>query len=78
MKNSRSNPKQAVTEPDETSECGRALQKLTQLIFDGLQHGFFDCTVNIETIDKKKRCLLIKAGRSYKFIIPQEELEASS
>ena len=78
MNNCLSNTKQSVTEADETSACDRALQKLTQLILDGLRHGFFDCTVNIETTEKKKRCLLIKAGRSYKFIIPLEELEASS
>ena len=73
-----SNTEQSVDPFTEIGECNRALQKLEQLVLDGLRHGYFDCTVSIETINGKKRRLLIKAGRSYNFIITQEELEASS
>jgi len=73
-----SRSEQLVAKSEETSERERAFQRLEQLIFDGLRHGFFDCTVSIETIKEHKRRLLIKAGRSYSFVIPQEEAEASS
>jgi hypothetical protein len=78
MKQYLSNTEQSVAESSKTSECKRALQKLEQLVLDGLRHGFFDCTVSIETIKEHKRRLVIKAGRSYSFIIPLEEAEASS
>ncbi len=73
-----SKTEQPVAESNETSECKRAIQKLEQLVRDGLRHGYFDCTVNIETIKAHKRRLVIKAGPSFKFVIPQEEAEASS
>ncbi len=73
-----SNNEQSAAPSAEIGECKRALRKLEQLVLDGLGHGYFDCTVSIETISGKKRRLLIRAGRSYSFIIPREEAKASS
>ena len=72
------NTEQSVTPSAGIGECKLALRKLEQLVLDGLRHGFFECTVSIETIKEQKRRLVIKAGRSYSFVIPQEDAETPS
>lgn len=67
-----SNP--SVT-PAEAGECKRALEKLEQVVLEGLQHGFFECTVVCEVIKNQKRRLVIKAGVSHQYTIPLEELD---
>jgi hypothetical protein len=47
---------------------------LHEIIVDGLQHGFFDYSITCEMTGKRKRHLVIKAGKSYKFIISDEDL----
>lgn len=44
-------------------------------IREGLAHGFFEMTVAAEIVPGKKRRLTIRAGKSYQFVIPHEELE---
>ena len=51
-----------------------ALARLEQFVLDGLQHGYFRCTVS-STIGKgNRRELVIEAGKSHKFTIPEDEL----
>jgi hypothetical protein len=40
----------------------------------GLRHGFFECSVACEIVSGSKRQLVIRAGKSHKFTIPEEEL----
>ncbi len=61
-----------VEVPNSTLE--EALLRLREVVEDGLRHGFFDCTVTGETIGGKKRRLTIKAGKSYLYVIPEEDL----
>ncbi len=63
------------TEPSTCGECERALKELQQLVIGGLRHGFFECTVVCEVINGQKRRLVIKAGQSYRFVIPKEEID---
>jgi hypothetical protein len=51
-----------------------ALDQLCKIVVDGLQHGYFDGTISIEIRKSDLREMKIKAGRSYKFNIPIEEL----
>ena len=51
-----------------------ALHRLREIVEEGLQHGFFDCTITCEIIKQGKRRLIIKAGKSHQFIIPEEDL----
>ena len=37
-------------------------------LHEGVRHGFFEMTVTVETLQAKKRCITIKAGKSYRFI----------
>lgn len=50
------------------------LERLDGLIIDGLQHGFFDYSITCEIGNGGKRHLVIRAGKSHKFTIPEEEL----
>jgi hypothetical protein len=57
------------------SEQGReALNRIEALVVDGLKHGFFDYSIACETTNGGKRQLVIQAGKSYKFTIPEDEL----
>ena len=51
-----------------------AIDHLVQLVVDGLRHGHFSCMIS-NTIGKgKRRELVIEAGKSHKFTVPEDEL----
>ncbi len=52
-----------------------ALDRLRDLVVDGLKHGFFDYSISCETGNKGKRQLVFRAGKSYKFTIPEDDLQ---
>lgn len=56
------------------SQLEEALKKLIQETREGLKHGFFKYSINCEIIKEKKRRLQIEAGKSYLFIIPENEI----
>ncbi len=51
-----------------------ALDRLRGLVVDGLKHGFFDYSISCEVGNKGRRQLVIRAGKSHKFTIPEDEL----
>ena len=51
-----------------------ALDRLVQIVRDGLRHGHFRCSITSSVGKDKRRELVIEAGRSHKFNIPEEEL----
>lgn len=51
-----------------------ALARLERLVLDGLQHGHFRCTISSAIGNGKRRELVIEAGKSHKFTIPENEL----
>jgi len=53
----------------------QAFDRLTREIRDGLRHGFFELSVACEIVNGGKRGLTIKAGKSHRFTIPEEEIE---
>lgn len=53
----------------------RALEMLTHEIRTGVKHGFFEYQILCEIAANKKRKITIKAGKSYQFYVPEEELE---
>ena len=55
-------------------QTAAALAHLEQIVVDGLRHGFFDCSIACEIGNGKKRELVIRAGKSEKFIILEDEL----
>jgi hypothetical protein len=56
-------------------EFDKALDKLHEEFRAGLQHGFFECVITCEIVKGHKRRVIIKAGRSHRFIIPEDELQ---
>ncbi len=53
-----------------------ALVQLREILEDGLRHGFFEVAVSGEIVAGKKRRLVIRAGKSHRFTIPEHELSA--
>jgi hypothetical protein len=51
-----------------------ALAHVEMVIVEGLRHGFFDCSISSEIGTGGKRQLVIRAGKSHKFTIPEEDL----
>ena len=51
-----------------------ALDRMEGLIIDGLKHGFFDYSIACEVGNGGKRQLVIRAGKSHKFTIPENEV----
>ena len=52
----------------------QALTLLERIVLDGLQHGFFDCSIECEIGERHSRHLVIRAGKSHKFTIREDEL----
>jgi hypothetical protein len=63
--------------PDDTGTLQAALARLQEIVLDGLSHGFFEYRVTCEVITGKKRRLVIWAGKSHRFTIPEDDLRRS-
>ena len=57
-----------------SSQVREALDRLEGLVVDGLKHGFFDYSIACEVANGGKRQLVIRAGKSHKFTIPEDEV----
>ena len=51
-----------------------ALDRLVQIFLDGLRHGHFRCAISSSIGKDKRRELVIEAGKSHKFNIPEDEV----
>ncbi len=51
-----------------------ALDRMGQIVLDGLRHGHFRCSISSEIGKNNRRELVIEAGKSHKFTIPENEL----
>jgi len=52
----------------------QALDRLWQVVLDGLRHGHFRCAISSAIGKGSRREVVIEAGKSHKFTIPEEEL----
>jgi hypothetical protein len=52
----------------------QALALLERIVIDGLQHGFFDCSIECEMGERRNRHLVIRAGKSHKYTIREDEV----
>jgi hypothetical protein len=55
-------------------QTAEALTHLEKIVTDGLRHGFFECFITCEIVSGGKRQLVIRAGKSHKFTIPEDDL----
>jgi hypothetical protein len=51
-----------------------ALERLAQIVLDGLHHGHFRCAISSGIGKGNRREMVIEAGKSHKFTIPEDEL----
>ena len=51
-----------------------AFDRLVQIVLDGLRHGHFRCAISGAIGKGNRRELVIEAGKSHKFNIPEDEL----
>ena len=51
-----------------------ALDRIGQIVLDGLRHGHFRCAISSGIGKNNRRDLVIEAGKSHKFTIPEDEL----
>jgi len=55
-------------------QIAEALAHLEKIVVEGVRHGFFECSIACVIGNGGKRQLVIRAGKSHKFTIPEEEL----
>jgi hypothetical protein len=51
----------------------QALQRVLGEIQAGLHHGYFEFTVSCEIVGHERRQFVLRAGKSYRFLIPKDE-----
>ena len=61
--------------PAQGTRTAEALVHLQHVVVDGLRHGFFECSVTCEIVSSGKRQLVIRSGKSHRFLIPRDELQ---
>jgi hypothetical protein len=60
--------------PANRNQFDEARARLEKVVVEGLRHGFFDCSIACEIGNGGKRQLVIRAGKSHKFTIPEDEV----
>ena len=55
-------------------QYSEALQSVAQIIADGLEHGHFRFTISAVLGKGNRREMVIEAGKSHRFTIPEHEL----
>ncbi len=61
-------------QPAKRGQVHEVLDRLEGLVVDGLRHGFFEYSITCEIANGGKRKLVIRAGKSHKFTIPEDEV----
>ena len=67
-------PIQTGAGPSGGPQFREAIERLIQIVLDGLRHGHFRCVISSGVAKGNRRELVIEAGKSHKFNIPEEEL----
>ena len=57
-----------------SGQVREALDRLEGLVVEGLKHGFFDYSIACEIANGGKPQLVIRADKSHKFTIPEDEV----
>jgi len=55
------------------AELRKVLDLLRREIEEGVRHGFYSCAVSCEVVGGGRRQIRITAGKSYQFVIGEEE-----
>ena len=60
----------------DSSQLAKAMAKIASEVRDGLDHGHFEIAITCTVANTGIRDLVVKAGKSYRYRITKEELEA--
>ena len=60
--------------PETASTIEQVRAQLWEIVEDGLRHGFFEFAVSCEIVKDRRRRLVIRAGKSHQFTIPEDDL----
>ena len=71
MRDNNTFPKASNVYPDPVRS---ALDLIDNLIVEGIRHGHFDYAVTCETGTNGRRLLIVKAGKSHKFSIMEQDV----
>jgi hypothetical protein len=63
-----------ISAPANRNQFDEARAHLEKVMVEGLRHGFFEYTIACELGHSGKRQLVIRAGKSHKFTIREEDL----
>jgi hypothetical protein len=55
-------------------QIAEALALLEKIVIEGLRHGHFGCSMECEIRNGHNRHLVIRAGKSHKYVIREDEL----
>jgi hypothetical protein len=56
------------------SQLREALEQIYEVVLDGRHHGHFRCSISSAIGKGNRRDVVIEAGKSHKFTIPEDEL----
>jgi DNA-binding transcriptional LysR family regulator len=56
----------------------RALTRIMGEIDAGLRHGYFEYTLTCEVVGHERRRLVLRAGKSYQFVLAKEDCEPTN
>jgi hypothetical protein len=57
-----------------SSSVRSALDLIESLLVEGIKHGHFDYSITCETGTGGRRLLIVKAGKSHKFSITEQDV----
>lgn len=64
----------AAPQRPKSGQVREVLDRVEALIVEGLKHGFFDYSITCDIAAGGKRQVVIRAGKSHKFTIPECEV----
>ena len=65
--------KREITQSGGAQFC-KVRDRLLQVFLDGLRHGHFRCAISSMIGKDNRREIVIEAGKSHKFTVPEDEL----
>jgi hypothetical protein len=63
---------------ESSNRLDAALRRIVAEIHAGLRHGYFEFTLSCEVTSQDRRCLFLRAGKHYRFVIPADECESTA
>jgi hypothetical protein len=63
------NPLESVDSESPGGELKAACEHIVREVIGGVEHGFFNMSVKVETVQGKKKQVTVVSGKSYRFTV---------